>query len=115
MGSLDGRDSRLPGLDTLDEVLLVIVRAVELNFVLIRGNLAEPIDVGSIESSAVNPNPAVGPNPLGAAADIVVSARDNHGDIVWILAGDPVFGGSVPNCIFGRELADAFDFQRPVL
>src|SRR5215475_11648918 len=95
MGRFSRGYRRLPGLDTIDEVLLVVVGPVKLHLVTVRGDFTEPIDIGGIEATAIYPNPSVSADPLGTAFDIVVTARENHADTVRILAGNPILAARV--------------------
>src|SRR2546426_12217137 len=101
---------RFPGFHAIEEIALVIIRAIELDLVFGFRNLLEHFQVRGIEAAAIDPNPAISANPFCAAADIVMSAGDDHRHIVGILAGDAVLGAGVPDGIAWRELAGAFYF-----
>src|ERR1051326_7786439 len=100
-------------LNAFNEISLVVVGLVELDFVALGGNLAEPIHVGSIKATAVDPDPTFSADPFGAAFDIAMSTGDGHGDVIRILAGDPVLAAGIPDRGAGREFAGAFNFEGP--
>ena len=68
--------------------------------------------LGRIESASIHPHPTVCADPLGAAADVVVAACDDHGDIVRVFQIGAVFRASIPDGVFGREFALGLDFTR---
>src|SRR4051812_38809413 len=109
MGGLDGGDGRLSRFHAIQEVALMIFGFVELDLVLIWGNLGKPIQVRGIESAAVHPDPTISANPFCAAADIIVAAGDDHGDVIGILQVDAVLGAGIPNRVRGGEITVAFD------
>src|SRR6266576_2484923 len=111
MRSLRRSDGRFPRFHAVDEVFLVIVRAVKFDLIAVSGDFTEPIDAGRVKGAAIDPNPTLGSYPLGAALDVTVPASDNYGDVIGILARDPVLAARIPNRVFGREVTNRFNLH----
>src|ERR1019366_1056439 len=67
--------------------------------------------VGRLNPPAVNPDPAVRSDPLGAAANIGVPARDRHGDVPRVFQFDAIFRAGVPHRVHWGKLALALDLE----
>src|SRR5256885_12119142 len=53
---------------------------------------------------SVHPDPTVGTDPFGPAADVRMPAGDDQRDVLRILARDAVLGAGVPERVAGREV-----------
>ena len=111
MRGLDRGDRRLAGLHAVNEVAMVVVGLVELHLVAVVRDFANQSSVGGVIAAAVHPDPAVGADPFRAAANVVIAAGDDHGDVLGVLQLDAIFGAGVPDGVGGRELAVAFDLR----
>src|SRR5258708_200350 len=87
---------------------------VELDFPFIF-RFCKPINIGSVKRAAVHPHPAVGSDPFSAVTDVGMSSGDRHGDVAGIFESDAILGASIPDGVFRREFADAFDLRGTVV
>src|ERR1700679_645644 len=101
----DGRDGGLAGFYAVEEVAAVLGGLVELDFAEIFGEWHgdcrggpwllvygigvgfDPVGVGGVEAAAIDPDPSVGADPLGAHADGRRATPDGEGDVIRV-AGD---------------------------
>ena len=105
--------ARLDGVEEVAKVSTLGQRQFHLALVLLEDLGVFPLLVRGFKGfAAIDPDPAVGADPLGAAANVRMSASDDQGDVSWILGRDAVLGAGVPNCIGRRKLARALDFER---
>src|SRR5258708_39624215 len=96
-----------PRFDAINEVLLVIVRFVERDRSFAFGQFPEPIHIRGVVASTVHPDPAVGPDPFGAAANVRVAPGQSQRDVLGILADNAILSAGVPHRIRRRKLARA--------
>src|ERR1035437_1628484 len=114
MRRLDRRNRRLPRLDAVEEILVVIAGLVEFHFaqLLRQGPVVAPLLIGAFKGPALDIYPTLGSNPFDAAAYLLVATGDDHRDVPGIAQLDAVFRGGVPHGILGWKLAKPFDFRR---
>ena len=98
VGGVDGGDGFLPGFDAVEEIA-VVARGVEERDVAAEfGGEAAALLPGFIRSvvfAAVDVDPAIFADPLGAALDVAVAAGDGDRGAVGISLGWVWVGGSL--------------------
>src|SRR5262249_18252422 len=112
MRRFSGSNRRFPRFNTVDEVLLVIIGAIQFDFIAFGRDFAEPINIRGVKATTVDPDPTFGPDPLGSTFDIAVTTGKDDSDIIWILAVYAVLAACIPNGIFRWKLTRALDLDR---
>src|SRR5882762_7881954 len=103
VGGFDRGDCRLSGFYTFQEIALMIFGAIQLYLVSFLGNLNKPFNIRGIIMSPIDPYLTLRSNPLCPALNIVMTAGDNHGDVLRIFEVNSILRTGVPNGVFGGE------------
>src|ERR1017187_3141748 len=111
VGHLGGRDGQPPGLHAVEEVAYVIGRIVEVDLSGSDLVLHQALGAG-FKPAPVNPDPAVGPNPLGAHAMLSFRVLEDHLHAVGISAFNPVARGRIPDTRLGELGVNGVDLPR---
>src|ERR1017187_9495531 len=111
MRNLGGRDSQTPRLHAVEEIAYVIGRIVEVDLSGSDLVLHQTLGVG-LKPAPVNPDPAVGPNPLGAHAMLSFRVLEDHLHAVGISAFNPVARGRIPDTRLGELKVNGIDLHR---